>query len=54
MFKPILSPASGKLRVLGYCSGSGNTLWKAYELQKQLEQVVSFFRDNRLGDYYRN
>lgn len=23
-------------------------------IQKQLEQVVSFFRDNRLGDYYRN
>lgn len=54
MFKPILSPASGKLRVLGYCSGSGNTLWKAYELQKQLEQtaegspfeIVGIFADN--------
>lgn len=39
MLTPIINPARGKLRVLGYCSGSGNTLWKAYELQKQLEQT---------------
>lgn len=39
MLKPIINPAKGKLRVLGYCSGSGNTLWKAYELQKTMEQT---------------
>lgn len=39
MLKPLINPARGKLRVLGYCSGSGNTLWKAYELQKQMEQT---------------
>ena len=52
--KPIINPARGKLRVLGYCSGSGNTLWKAYELQKQMEQsiegcpfeIVGIFADN--------
>lgn len=54
MLKPVITPAGQKLRVLGYCSGSGNTLWKAYELQKQLEQtpegspfeVVGIFADN--------
>ena len=40
MLKPILNPARGKLRVLGYCSGSGNTLWKAYELQKEMEKTA--------------
>lgn len=40
MLKPIINPAKGKLRVMGYCSGSGNTLWKAYELQKAMEQTV--------------
>ena len=52
--KPIINPARGKLRVLGYCSGSGNTLWKAYELQKEMEQsiegcpfeIVGIFADN--------
>ena len=39
MLKPIINPAKGKLRVMGYCSGSGNTLWKAYELQKAMEQT---------------
>ena len=54
MLKPIINPAKGKLRVMGYCSGSGNTLWKAYELQKAMEQtaegcpfeVVGIFADN--------
>lgn len=54
MLKPIIDPARGKLRVLGYCSGSGNTLWKAYELQKEMEQtpegcpfeIVGIFADN--------
>ena len=52
--KPIINPARGKLRVLGYCSGSGNTLWKTYELQKEMEQsiegcpfeIVGIFADN--------
>ena len=39
MLKPIINPAKGKLRVLGYCSGSGNTLWKAYELQLAMEKT---------------
>ena len=54
MLKPVIAPTCGKLRVLGYCSGSGNTLWKAYELQKQLEstpngspfEIVGIFADN--------
>lgn len=53
MLKPIIDPARGKLRVLGYCSGSGNTLWKAYELQKEMEktpegcpfEIVGIFAD---------
>jgi len=35
--KPIHNPAQGKLRVVGFISGSGKTLWKAFELQKELE-----------------
>ena len=54
MRKLIINPARGKLRVLGYCSGSGNTLWKAYELQKAMEktaegcpfEIVGIFADN--------
>lgn len=54
MLKPIINPARGKLKVLGYCSGSGNTLWKAYELQKEMEktpmgcpfEIVGIFADN--------
>ncbi len=54
MLKPIINPARGKLRVLGYCSGSGNTLWKALELQLEMEktpegcpfEVVGIFADN--------
>ena len=39
MKKSIINPAKGKLRVLGYCSGSGNTLWKTFELQKEMEKT---------------
>jgi acetyl coenzyme A synthetase (ADP forming)-like protein len=31
--------SKGKLRVVGFVSGSGNTLWKAYEMQKELENT---------------
>ena len=31
--------ARGKLKVAGYISGSGNSLWKVHELQKELEQT---------------
>lgn len=40
MLTPIHNPALGKLRVIGYTSGSGETLWKAYELQKEMEQTA--------------
>ncbi|WMJ77745.1 MULTISPECIES: acetate--CoA ligase family protein [unclassified Sedimentibacter] len=54
MLKHIHNPINGKMRVLGYCSGSGNTLWKILELQKEMEQtfegcpfeVVGIFSDN--------
>lgn len=54
MKKSIINPAKGKLRVLGYCSGSGNTLWKTFELQKEMEktfegcpfEIVGIFADN--------
>ena len=54
MLKPIFDPAKGRMRVIGYCSGSGNTLWKAYELQQKMEQtaegcpfeIVGVFADN--------
>jgi acetyltransferase len=36
MITPIHNPAAGKLRVIGYVSGSGDTLWRAYELQKEI------------------
>lgn len=37
MLQQIHNPAAGKLRVIGYASGSGDTLWKAYEYQKEME-----------------
>ena len=37
-FQPMHNPALGKLRVIGYVSGSGETLWKALELQKEMEE----------------
>lgn len=36
--RPLHNPAQGKLRVIGFISGSGKTLWQALELQKQLEE----------------
>ena len=54
MLIPIHSPARGKLRVIGLASGSGNTLWKALEMQRQMEdmpegcpfEIVGIFTDN--------
>lgn len=37
MIKSIWDPKDGKMRVVGYCSGSGNTLWSALEQQKKME-----------------
>ncbi len=49
-----LLPENRPSRVVGYCSGSGNTLWEVYRLQKELEQtpqgspfeVVGIFTDD--------
>jgi len=54
MLKHIHNPINGKMKVMGYCSGSGNTLWKVLELQKEMEgtfegcpfEVVGIFSDN--------
>ncbi len=54
MLVPLHNPRKGKLRVLGFASGSGNTLWKILELQQELEktfegspfEVVGVFSDN--------
>lgn len=54
MNKQIVTPKEGKVKVLGYCSGSGNTLWKAYELQQKIQsrgencpfEVVGIFADD--------
>ncbi len=53
MMKSIYDPARGVMRVVGYCSGSGNTLWKALEQQKKMEsagetcpyEIVGVFTD---------
>lgn len=53
MITPIWNPVRGKLRVAGLASGSGNTLWKALELQQELEktwegspfEIVAVFAD---------
>lgn len=37
--RPLHNPAQGKLRVVGFISGSGKTLWQALELQKRLEET---------------
>ena len=42
------------MRIVGLTSGSGNTLWKAYELQKEMEataegcpfEIVGMFSDS--------
>jgi acetyltransferase len=36
MITSLHNPAAGKLRVIGYASGSGDTLWKALEMQKEM------------------
>lgn len=54
MLTPIHNPIRGKLRVIGYASGSGNTLFEAYALQKRMDEtsdgcpfeVVGVFTDN--------
>lgn len=54
MNHPIFNPAFGPMRVLGYASGSGATLFRAFEMQKKLEQsvegspfqIVGLFSDN--------
>ncbi|MDR0708547.1 MAG: CoA-binding protein, partial [Spirochaetaceae bacterium] len=46
MTTPIHNPATGKLRVIGFVSGSGDTLWRAYELQKEIEDSPA----GRLGE----
>ncbi len=32
-------PTNGKLKVLGYVSGSGNTLWMAHDMQLEIEEI---------------
>ncbi len=54
MIQPIWNTARGRMRVAGLASGSGNTLWKALELQKTLEatpdgcpfEIVAVFADS--------
>jgi|GEM_PF-13235 len=50
----LYTPREDKMKVLGFASGSGNSLWKALELQNQLNQtiegcpyeIVGVFSDN--------
>ena len=37
MLRPVIDPARGRLRVVGFCSGSGETLWRLFALQKEME-----------------
>ena len=54
MIVPIWNPVRGKLRVAGVASGSGNALWRALELQRELDrtwegspfEVVAVFSDS--------
>lgn len=54
MIKSLFNPAKGKMRVAGIASGSGNTLWAAYDLQKEMEntfegcpfEIVGIFADS--------
>ncbi|MDR1247747.1 MAG: acetate--CoA ligase family protein [Treponema sp.] len=39
MITSLHNPAAGKLRVIGYASGSGETLWRALEMQKEMEEA---------------
>lgn len=38
MLKPIFNSKDRRMRVVGYVSGSGETLFRSYELQKKLEE----------------
>ncbi|MDY0235992.1 MAG: acetate--CoA ligase family protein [Gudongella sp.] len=52
--KLLHDPTNGKLKVLGYVSGSGNTLWMAHDLQMEIEEkegespfeIVGIFSSN--------
>jgi len=54
MSRKLYTPREDKLRILGFSSGSGNSLWKALELQEQLNltiegcpyEIVGVFSDN--------
>lgn len=54
MIRPVYDPMRGRMRVAALASGSGNTLWKAHDLQLRLEEtfegspfeVVAVFSDN--------
>ena len=54
MLIPVHSPAKGKMRVIGYASGSGDTLWRALELQRSVAdqpggcpyEIVAVFTNN--------
>ncbi len=54
MLIPLHSPAKGKLRVIGYASGSGDTLWRAFEREKAMAdqpdgcpfEIVAVFANN--------
>lgn len=38
-YRPLINPSGQKLRILGFCSGSGKTLWKTLEVQKEMEKT---------------
>lgn len=54
IMKSIYTPRESRMRVLGFSSGTGNSLWKALELQKEMEstfegcpyEIVGVFSDN--------
>lgn len=54
MIKSLFNQAKGKMRVAGVASGSGNTLWAAYAMQKEMEktfegcpfEIVGIFADS--------
>ena len=38
-YRPLINPSGQKLRIIGFCSGSGKTLWKTLEIQKEMEKT---------------
>lgn len=54
MIQSLFNQEKGKMRVAGIASGSGNTLWAAYALQKEMEEtfegcpfeIVGIFADS--------